>query len=182
MSLLFAVQDQFQHMECADALVWQAVFTSEASRFDDAVRARLHHIHLVQRSFLAVWRGEFTEGDESHIEAWFNRGTELQGRELMEWGRDGHREIRQFLEGVTEDALARPVMLPWERMLAASLGRNPAIPNLGETLFQVILHSMHHRGQVNTRLRELNVAPPLVDFIAWVWSGKPAAFWPEMQP
>jgi uncharacterized damage-inducible protein DinB len=34
------------------------------------------------------------------------------------------------------------------------------------------------RAQVNTRLRELGATPPLVDFIAWAWFGKPAAEWP----
>jgi hypothetical protein len=28
--------------------------------------------------------------------------------------------------------------------------------------------------QVNTRIRELGGTPPLVDFIAWIWAGKPA--------
>jgi uncharacterized damage-inducible protein DinB len=47
-----------------------------------------------------------------------------------------------------------------------------------ETLLQIPMHSHYHRGQVNTRLRELGATPPLVDFIAWAWMGKPAAEWP----
>jgi uncharacterized damage-inducible protein DinB len=38
-------------------------------------------------------------------------------------------------------------------------------------------HTAYHRGQVNTRLRELGGDPPLVDFIAWIWMGKPGAEW-----
>jgi len=45
-------------------------------------------------------------------------------------------------------------------------------------MYQVIIHSTHHRGQVNSRIRELKGEPPLVDFIVWIWLGKPAAAWP----
>ena len=42
-------------------------------------------------------------------------------------------------------------------------------------MLQVALHSMYHRGQINARLRDFGGNPPLVDFIAWVWLGRPAA-------
>jgi len=41
----------------------------------------------------------------------------------------------------------------------------------------VALHSLYHRGQVNARLREVGGTPPLVDYIAWLWFGRPAAEW-----
>ncbi len=46
-----------------------------------------------------------------------------------------------------------------------------------ETVLQITGHSTYHRGQLNTRLRELGGEPPLVDFIAWIWMGKPKADW-----
>jgi uncharacterized damage-inducible protein DinB len=42
------------------------------------------------------------------------------------------------------------------------------------------MHSAHHRGQINVHLRELGIAPPLVDFIIWVCLGKPPAEWPDV--
>jgi uncharacterized damage-inducible protein DinB len=42
-----------------------------------------------------------------------------------------------------------------------------------EPIFQVTSHSTYHRGQVNARVREGGRRMPLVDFIAWVWFGKP---------
>ena len=42
------------------------------------------------------------------------------------------------------------------------------------------MHSTYHRGQVNVRLRELGGEPQLVDFIAWVWEGKPRAVWDDV--
>ena len=48
---------------------------------------------------------------------------------------------------------------------------------LGVTAFHAVAHTTHHRGQVMTRLRELGGAPPLVDYVIWVWSGNPVAEW-----
>jgi uncharacterized damage-inducible protein DinB len=45
-------------------------------------------------------------------------------------------------------------------------------------MLQVALHSVHHRAQVSMRLRELAAAPPQVDYIDWLWRGRPAAEWP----
>jgi uncharacterized damage-inducible protein DinB len=39
------------------------------------------------------------------------------------------------------------------------------------------MHSGYHRGQVARRLREHGAEPPLGDFIAWVWMGRPEADW-----
>ena len=41
-------------------------------------------------------------------------------------------------------------------------------------------HSTYHRGQINTRFRELGGEPAMVDFIAWVWLGKPKSEWGEI--
>jgi uncharacterized damage-inducible protein DinB len=73
----------------------------------------------------------------------------------------------------------RPIVMPWIEMFEKRLGRKAETPTFYETLLQVSMHSTYHRGQVNTRLRELGAEPPLTDFIAWVWLGKPAAEWPD---
>jgi uncharacterized damage-inducible protein DinB len=81
------------------------------------------------------------------------------------------------LDSLAEESVAQIVALPWGEMVAARIGQTPAASTLAETLQQVTMHSTYHRGQVNARLRELGAEPPLVDFIAWVWLGKPAAHW-----
>lgn len=48
-----------------------------------------------------------------------------------------------------------------------------------ESVIQIVLHTAHQRAQLCTRLRELGAEPPLVDFIAWVWQGKPDPVWPD---
>jgi uncharacterized damage-inducible protein DinB len=62
---------------------------------------------------------------------------------------------------------------------AKRFGRDPAAVTLAKTAFQVTGHSTCHRGQVNRRLRELGADPPLADYIAWLWIGRPAAEWAD---
>jgi len=178
MSLLPSILDQFRQMEWADALVWQAVRASEPAGADETLRTRLHHLHLVQRIFLAVWQGEFAKDNErQRVLEWVNRGSDLRGSALLTWGRTYHGDAQQYLAGLSETALTQSVALPWADMVSTSIGRTPVAPTLAETLFQVTMHSTYHRGQINARLRELGTEPPLVDFIAWVWLGKPVAQW-----
>jgi uncharacterized damage-inducible protein DinB len=177
MSLLSMIQDQFRQMEWADALVWKNVFASEATCADDTLRSRLHHMHLVQHAFLAVWQHKFTHASQQELMEWSKRGSELRGIQLMNWGKTFNREVQQYLAGLSETVLTQPAVLPWAEMVAATLGKTLVVPSMAEALLQVIMHTAHHRGQINARLRELGNEPPLVDFIAWVWLGKPAAEW-----
>jgi uncharacterized damage-inducible protein DinB len=168
MKLLTTIRELFQHMEWADALVWQTVAASEAAIEDEVLRARLLHIHEAQRAFLRIWQ-------ERPLNP--NAGNDLGGAALAASWREYHQEVAQYLSEISEADLDRPVKLPWAEFMAARIGRQPETPTLGETLLQVASHSGYHRGQVNTRLRELGAEPPLVDFIAWIWVGKPAAQW-----
>jgi uncharacterized damage-inducible protein DinB len=72
--------------------------------------------------------------------------------------------------------------LPWAGMVEQALGHPPGMTTMGETVLQVALHTLYHRGQVNMRLRELGGTPPLVDYIAWLWFGRPGASWPMPMP
>ena len=67
--------------------------------------------------------------------------------------------------------------MPWVATYEAKLGRTFSTPTLGETMLQVASHSTYHRGQVNARLREVGGEPPLVDYIAWIWFGRPEPDW-----
>jgi uncharacterized damage-inducible protein DinB len=60
------------------------------------------------------------------------------------------------------------------------LGRRPEPTTIGETALQVVFHSTYHRGQINARLRTVGVESSLVDYIAWVWLGRPEPEWPSV--
>jgi uncharacterized damage-inducible protein DinB len=91
-----------------------------------------------------------------------------------------YAEAHQFLESVDAATMATGVTMPWVESYQAQLGRTFLTPTLAETMFQVTSHSTYHRGQVNARLREVGGEPPLVDYIAWIWFGRPEPAWSEV--
>jgi uncharacterized damage-inducible protein DinB len=167
-----ALHDLYAHLEWADALIWRVALAAPAAANDPELRDRLYHIHLTQRVFLDVWTGKppGRHGDQ-HFDSL---------RALHAWARPYYAEVHAFLRRLDPARLSEPTPLPWSHFFAAQLGREPDDARLGETLFQVTSHSTYHRGQVNLRLRALSVEPPLVDYIAWIWLGRPRPPWVEI--
>lgn len=58
-----------------------------------------------------------------------------------------HSGQSDFFDSLTEADLSRIAVVPWAKYFAKSIGRDPVETTLGETLHQVVSHSMHHRGQ-----------------------------------
>ena len=162
--------DLYRHMEWADATVWSAIVAFEPARADTRVRELLTHTHVVQHAFLRAWRGEGRDLSFPQFESL---------PPLLAWARTYHLEVPKTLTTLQPDALGEPMPLPWADMVEQGIGRPPAMTTLGDTVLQVALHTLYHRGQVNMRLRELGGTPPLVDYIAWLWFGRPEAKWPQ---
>ncbi len=157
----------YRHMEWADAKVWQIGVPSDDTR----LRELLVHLHVVQRAFLQVWTDEALSIPEA---AEFPTLAALQA-----WARPYYAEVTRYLGELDSSRLAEPVPLPWLAEFERRAGRELETPSLGDTLFQVTSHSTHHRGQVTARLGELGQEPPLVDYIAWRWLGRPDAEWTD---
>jgi uncharacterized damage-inducible protein DinB len=161
--------DLYRHMEWADAATWRAVLGSTGARADESMRVRLHHIHLVQRAFLSIWRGEPID---------VHAGEALSLGDLATWAGPYYAEARAEIARPGAPPLDGTVQVPWSKQIVERLGFEPAATTLADTIVQVYGHTSHHRGQVLARLRELGTTPPFVDYIAWVWQGRPAAAWP----
>ncbi|HVF68323.1 MAG TPA: DinB family protein [Pyrinomonadaceae bacterium] len=158
------------HMEWADAQVWTASLSSAGAGEDAQLRAKLSHTHGVQRAFLCVWRGVTVArppADPPDLRA------------TLAVARANYGDLARFVSTLGEEDLARPAVMPWAGGFSEFLGREPAVTTLAETMTQVAMHSTYHRGQVNTRLRELGVEPALTDYIAWLWFGRPEPAWPD---
>jgi uncharacterized damage-inducible protein DinB len=164
---LSELRDLYRHMEWADASVWQAVFRSENAVADQKLRDYFYHLHLVQRAFLNAWRNESAAPFPTFEDA----------TSVREWGRSYYDEVFVHLERLSDQEIAKPMQLPWADYVEKQIGRVPASITIGETMLQVPLHSLYHRGQINARLREVSGEPPTVDYIIWVWLEKPAASW-----
>jgi uncharacterized damage-inducible protein DinB len=154
--------DLYGHQAWADAEHWRAFEAHPPALEDAKLRERLHHIHLVQRAFLALARGRQPEGTrpEDFPDA----------AALKEYGRTYHEEAAAYLTTVSADRLAETLVIPWFR--------DPPIRiTVAQALTQAAMHSHYHRAQNATRLRELGGEPTTTDLILWWWKGRPAPRW-----
>jgi uncharacterized damage-inducible protein DinB len=154
--------DLYGHQAWADAEHWRALEAQPGALEDPAIRNRLHHYHLTQHAFLLIVRGDplsFPRLEDFSTMA-----------SLKDYARMHHREALEFVGRASESELERLVVIPWFKDPPISI-------TVAQALTQAAMHSQYHRGQNASRLRELGGAPPLTDFIAWYWKGRPEAKW-----
>lgn len=168
------IKDAFHHMEWADAAVWTAVLSAPAATTDVFTAKTLFHIHETHHAFLNTWQEKpferFKYEDFDGLKA------------IHHWGLAFYAKLPATLESLSDERMDEVCILPWARYYGRVLGRDPEETKLKDTLHQLASHTMHHRGQVLRRLRELEVNPPTVDYILWVWSGRPGANHPSTLP
>ncbi|HYC62634.1 MAG TPA: DinB family protein [Thermoanaerobaculia bacterium] len=169
MITLALARDTFRHMQWADAEIWRAIDAVPAASSDQKLMAILLHLHAVQRAFYLMWTN--SEIDPEALYAARDVDT------LRAWARSYYADADAFLAQTSSDALNDIVVMPWLQYFAEQLGRPLQAPTLADTLVQLPAHSTYHRGQINARLREVGGEPPLVDYIAWVWFGRPEPAW-----
>ena len=67
--------------------------------------------------------------------------------------------------------------MPWVRSFEARIGRTFSTPTLGETILQVPAIRPITAGRSTPGCAKSGGEPPLVDYIAWIWFGRPASNW-----
>jgi uncharacterized damage-inducible protein DinB len=155
------LRDLIDHQLWADAQHWDAIEAHAPAAADAPIRARLHHLHLVQRAFVWIVGDRATAFEFSQLEDFASIAA------LRDFARASHERIVVCRDGVSEARLADPIEVPWFK-------DPPLTITVGEALTQMAMHSQWHRGQNATRLRELGVEPPRVDLIVWYWKGRPS--------
>jgi uncharacterized damage-inducible protein DinB len=126
------------------------------------MRRRVGHVVGVQDGFLAVLRGEAPGGPPDGPPPSFDQ---LKAR-----AESSHRGLRALADSLDNESLARRVSIPW-------FPEPPCVISVAEALVQVAMHTQHHRGQLMTRLKDFGGEPKNVDWIIWLWKGKPAGRW-----
>lgn len=164
-------RDLFNHMEWADARIWDAVLRTEHARDDDAIRAILVHVHSAQHAFLDAWTGNAptfrTPADFPDMESLYGYATGYYGM------------AREVVAALDDSRFSETLVVPWVHLVEDRMGRAAAPTTVGETIMQVLSHTTHHRAQISVRLRLLlGGEPPIVDYIAWIWFGRPQPQWP----
>jgi len=162
-------RDVYRHMEWADSMIWKEVLDSEVLRSDDYVLKSLFHLHEVQQAFLNSWTGKL-------MQRYAQDSFEDAGA-ICDWGQAFYGDLSGFLDGASEGDLPEHHNLPWAKYFGRRLGVEAADTTLMETMHQLSSHSMHHRGQVMRRFRELDLTPPGLDYIVWAWMGRPNPVW-----
>lgn len=160
--------DFMAHMEWADALTWRSIHNAPAANADERLRYLLHHIHIVKVVYMQAWRG-----DPFVV-------TELTSypdvRSVFDWSMPYYATARAFARDVDESRFDTPLEFPWADLINQQFGT--VLPaTFAESAWQVLSHTSYHRGQVATRVREIGGEPPTVDYLAWVWQGRPVADW-----
>jgi uncharacterized damage-inducible protein DinB len=171
---LDTLRELMHHMEWADASVWRAVLVHPPAVQDPRVRDLLSHLHDVQRGLLAVWTGQPLTASVADAAA----------RDLLTTlpdARAHYLDLQPAVEAFDDAALQRRIIMPGLEAYEQQLGRRFDKPTLAESVLHIASHSTYHRGQVNARLREVGGEPPLVDYIAWIWFGRPRPEWPAFE-
>jgi len=160
--------DLVMHMEWADAHMWRSIRDLPGAHEDARLRYLLHHMHLTQLVYLQAWRGDPFQVTE--LSSYPNLPS------LATWAARYYPVARAFADDVDESRLDRAIEFPWSKMIKERFGE-VAPTTFAESAWQVVSHTTYHRGQVATRVREIGGEPPLVDFLVWVWQGRPSPEW-----
>ena len=171
MTVLDKVKESFNHMYWADAKIWETVLAIPQAEDNEKLKTLLYHLHLTQYAFYRIW---------SDLPMEFPKQSDFKNLNgIAKWALKYTELLQLFVSGLKEEDLDEIINIPWSKHSEKHLGIKAADINLSETMFQVIDHSTYHRGQVNTLIRLMEAEPTLVDFIIWVWVGKPKAEWSE---
>src|SRR5204863_6670963 len=95
--VLSLLRELYDHMQWADATVWRAALATAAADDDAKTRERFWHVHVVQRAFLSVWRGEEIDRRDAAAFAAL--------RDIADWGRETHEGLRAHVAAVDDSAL-----------------------------------------------------------------------------
>jgi uncharacterized damage-inducible protein DinB len=169
--MLETLKDLYAHMEWADGRMWRTVMGATEYAEADAVLDTVAHLHMVQHAFLDTWM-ERTVGERDPRKRYPEAGA------LKQWACRFYPEATAFVEGLEAGRLAQEFRLPWAHLFAEVVGREPKATTMRDTLLQLVLHTTHHRAQVSREIRRLGGEPPIVDYIGWVWAGRPDPSWP----
>ena len=100
--------DSARHQSWADAELWRALEQCEPATNDQAIRNRLHHLHLVQRIFLRLASGKNADTFEMSTPQDFPTL-----KALREFGERSSRDFAALLEAMPDQRLTERLELPW---------------------------------------------------------------------
>ena len=161
------LQKLIDHLFWADMRIWNVVLANSASKSNTKIREALFHSHMTQDAFFHVWTD--TPFDIPKNESYDNIEA------VKKYADKVSTQLSDYFENLSELKLEEKIEIPWSKYFVKTTGKEAASTTLLDTLMQVIMHTTYHRGQINKSLRELEIDPLIVDYIAWLWMDKPKA-------
>lgn len=158
--MLELIRDLYGHQSWADAQMWNFLDGAPTAQADRKVVELLNHIHAVQRFFLSSTTAQPLTVEELQ--------QELPLPELRESYARYHASANGLLATLPERRLQDMVDVPWFPKFR---------PTIHEILVQAATHSIHHRAQIATLVRQHGGDPKPTDFIVWVSKNRPAPQW-----
>jgi uncharacterized damage-inducible protein DinB len=155
------LRDLLAHAEWANAVFFHTWGKSPA-RDHEELRRRVGHIVGVQDGFLAVLRGQAPGAPP--------QGPPPSFADLKTRAQACHIGLGDFAAQLDAQGMSRIVQIPW-------FPDPPCVITVAQALVQAAMHTQHHRGQCMTRLKDFGGEPKNVDWIIWLWKGKPQARW-----
>jgi len=165
------IENLLKHMMWADVEVWKKILSFDSVKNDERIKKLLYHLHQVQYAFYFLW-------NELPLE--IPKPEEFSDlKSIAKWGFDYQQKLNDFLSSQKSDENEKVIQIPWSVFIERKTKQKVVPARLEETMMQVASHSTYHRGQINTRFRELGGELASVDLIVWIWLGKPKADWGE---
>ncbi|HJW08979.1 MAG TPA: DinB family protein [Holophagaceae bacterium] len=159
--MLDHLKDLAGHIQWADAVAWHALGKSPAAMAEPDVLERLDHSATTALFFAKLLRGEQVSRPPDGIPPVdeIRAKTRRAGEELAAW-----------IGTATDADLERRILVPWFKDVPDGFKSIDAF-------LQAILHTQHHRAQTMTRLKQLGGEAKNVDYIIWIWKGRPEPRW-----
>jgi len=145
--MLSLLRDLIGHKASTDAALLNAIGKCPEAAADAELRVKLHHIVFTDRFWLSMLLGfPFNAEEERAVPDSFET--------LLVRFKDAHIRELAWISQATDADLLRPI--------------GSGALNASQGIAQVCLHSMGHRSQCATRLRELGGTPPPPDLVVWL--------------
>jgi uncharacterized damage-inducible protein DinB len=161
MTMIDHLRELLAHAEWANAIFFHT-WGKGPARDNEEMRRRVSHVVGVQDGFLSVLSGQQPGGP--------SEGPPPSFEQLRARAKSSHAGLRTFAEKLDDATLTRTVRIPW-------FPEPPCIISVAEALVQAAMHTQHHRGQLMTRLKDFGGEPKNVDWIIWLWKGRPQGRW-----
>jgi uncharacterized damage-inducible protein DinB len=147
--------DLAQHQAWADAEHWKALHENTALWTDAEIHTRLNHMLTAVKMLVARATGQTPD-----LAA-------MKQVQPMD-------ELEPLMKKAHADLAATVASADLEKVIALPRGPNgPFEAPAHALILQALMHSQHHRGQNAARMRQLDVKPPMTDYIVWHALGRP---------